>query len=182
MDPAWLTGIGTLVLAAATLTLAGVTVWSVRSNNKANRLLREENKQLHERERNRIGKLQALEIISNWADEVARIVGGKMFSLQSEGPLNDFLYKIQDVTLDMESVDRASKLFEDWFQDLVSSSLSRFNTFRKSIFNLRDSYMQTPKIDKEELEKQLIENRIEVLNATSRLQKYVREHKVSILI
>lgn len=182
MNPAWLTGIGTLVLAAATLMLAGVTVWSVSSNNKASRLLREENKQLQERERNRIGKLQALEIVSNWADGVARIVGGKMFSLQSEGSLNEFLFKIEDITIDMESVDRASNLFEDWFQDLVNKTLSQFNTFRKSIFNLRDSYRKTPTPDKEESMKQLIDNRISVLNATIRLQRYVREHKVSLLI
>lgn len=182
MDPDWLTGIGTLVLAAATLILAGVTVWSVRSNNKANRLLREENKQLHERERNRMGKLQALEIISKWGDEVASIIAGEMFSLQSGGSLNDFLYKIHDITLDMESVNRASTLLEDWFQDLVTEALNRFGTFRKSILNLRDSYSENPETDKEQFKDQVIKNRIEVVNATFRLQRNVREHKVSLLI
>jgi len=182
MDPSWLTGIGTLVLAVATLILAGVTVWAVRSSNEANRLLREENRQLHERERNRIANLQALEIVSNWADKVARIIGKEKFSLQSGGSVNEFLYKFNDIDLDKESVDRASKLFEDRFQDLVSKALSHINIFEKTLYNLRDSYLQTPKIDKEELKNRVVENQVGALNATFRLQEYVREHKVSILI
>jgi len=182
MDPTWLTGIGTLVLAVATGVLAGITVWSVRSNNAANRILREENRQLREQERNRMVKVQALEIINNWADEIVRILGDKMFSLQSEGSLNSFLYKIGDVTTDLQSVDTASKLFEHWIQELITTSLSKFTTFRKSIFNLRDSYMKTSETDKEKLKTKLIEDRLEVLNCTFKLQRCVREQRISLLI
>jgi len=139
MDPLWLTGLGIIVLAVATLILAGITFWSVKSNNDANRLLREETKQLHEKERNRIGKLQSMEIIINWANEVNNILGGKIFSLQSESPLNALIDKTRDVTIDVNSVKTASILFDDSVQGLVDDCLNSYNLFRNSIFNLRDS-------------------------------------------
>jgi len=76
------------VLAIATVGLVGVTVWLVKKNNEANRLLREETEHLHKQEHARLGKLLVLDIISNWADEATNIIGDKVFSLQSAGPIN----------------------------------------------------------------------------------------------
>ena len=64
MDPSWLTGIGTLILAVATFTVVGISVWSVKKNNEANRQFREETERLRKKERECLGKLQALDIIS----------------------------------------------------------------------------------------------------------------------
>lgn len=182
MDPDWLTGIGTLVLAIATVALAGVTVWSVRKNNEANSQLREENKRLNELERHRIGKMQSLEIIGNWADDVFRIIGGKMFSLQTSGALNSFLHNIGEVTIDMEAMDTASNMFESWFGTLLTNTVSHFDTFRKSVLALRDSYATSSETDKERLKEILINERLELLNATIRLKQQIRVYKVSLLI
>ena len=182
MDPNWFTGIGTLVLASATVILAGVTVWSVRKNNEANRLLREENARLHRQERERLGKLQAIDFISSWADEANNIIGDKMFSLQSEGPINEFLYRTESIRTDIEAVKKASQLFDDNFRAVIIDGLTRFNEFVKSVFALRDSYMKNPDKDASELQKGLIDARITALNGFIKLQVHLRKHRISFLL
>jgi hypothetical protein len=129
MNPEWLTAIGTLMLAAATVALAGVTVWSVKKNNEANKLLREETERLHKREQTRLGKLQALNFISDWADEGFKIIGDKMFSLQSAGPINGFLYKNGNLMTEAVGVQTASLLFDNDFQKILMMTIDTYNKF-----------------------------------------------------
>ncbi len=182
MDPNWFTGIGTLVLALATVVLAGVTVWSVRKNNEANKLLREENERLHRQEHERLGKLQAIDFVSSWADEVNSIIGGKMFSLQSEGPLNEFLHRTASIRTDIEAIKKATQLFDDNFQATIIDGIEKFNKFVKTIFALRDSYMNNPGKDTSELQEKLKAARITTLNSFIKLQVYVRKNRISFLI
>ncbi len=182
MNAEWLTGIGTLVLAAATVVLAGVTVWSVKKNNEANKSLREETEHLRKQEKARLGKLQALDIISNWADEANSIIGDKMFSLQSIGPINSFLYRNESIMTDREAVKSASELFDGNFREKVVTTMNLYNEFLKSVFAFRNSYDQNPKNDTTQLQKELIDCRILALNSFIELQAYVRKHRISLLI
>jgi len=85
MDPDWLTGIGTLVLATATFVLAGITFWALRKSSEANRLLREENERMRaedkeenrrliEEEREHRLKKYALDMIYDWVVQVEEYI------------------------------------------------------------------------------------------------------------
>lgn len=182
MNPDWLTGISTLVLALATVLLAGITFWSVRKNNEANRSLREENERLNRLERERLGRLSAIDFIRNWVDEADRIIGGKMFSLQTVGSLNGFLYNITPLRVEMEAVSDASKLFKDDFQEVIRETLTKFKEFETSVFKLRDSYVENPEGKKDNLQENVIDTRITLINSIRKLQIQVSKNRITLLV
>jgi hypothetical protein len=182
MNPDWLTGIGTLVLAVATLVLAGITAWSVRKNNEANKLLREENERLNRLERERLGRLAALDFIRNWVDEADSIIGGRMFSLQSEGPLNVLLHSTTSLRVEMEALSDASELFNDDFRAVVRDTLTKFKAFNASVFDLRDSYMENTEIERGNLKEQVINTRITALNSIIKLKTHVSKNRITLLV
>lgn len=185
MDPSWLTGIGTLVLAAATVALALVTVWSVRKSIEANRSLREENERYREQEKERTAKIHALEIIAKWADEVSNILDEE-FSMQSAASLEAILGRCHNTIVDEAAVTRASKLFQKDFQEMIKTARTSYNVFFKTVNALYDSYKRTElefdRVDWSEGKRNVNIARTRAQPSLWDLQRYVREYKIVLLL
>ena len=182
MDPNWLTGIGTITLAVATFVLAGITFWSIRKANEANKLLREETKRIQEKEKIRLGRLQALDIISNWANELNDIVGDKMFRMDAAGPLNKFLYRNDSTMDDREAVRSAGELFDTDFKVHVLNTLDAYNKLLQLVVELRNTIDQESQAELNESQQKIIEARIFLLNKIAELRTFVRKHRITFLL